>query len=139
MYDYVPFILREEETRIRNEITGRFLSVMFDSTSQHGEALTVILQFVTDEWVIQQHFVRLQLLTKSLSGEEIARELISILSVNYGVQSTQLLGAMRDCASLNNVAMQTMKVHIFPVLQIQMMRLTLSNGGRIAFLVNCSC
>jgi len=49
------------------------------------------------------------LLNKSLTGEEIARELISILSSHHGVPPTQLLGAMRDRASTNNVAMQTMK------------------------------
>ena len=113
MCDYIPFILKEEETRIRNEITGRFLSVVFDGTSRLGEALAVILRFISDDWVIQQCLVRVQLLSKSLSGEEIARELISILSVNYGVQSTQLLGAMRDRASANNVAMQTIKV-VYP-------------------------
>ena len=75
--------------------------------------MAVILQFINDDWMIQQCLVRVQLLSKSLSGEEIARELISILSVNYGVQSTQLLGAMRDRASANNVAMQTIKV-VYP-------------------------
>lgn len=43
MYDYIPFILKEEETKIRNEIAGRSLSVVFDGTSWLGEALAVIL------------------------------------------------------------------------------------------------
>ena len=63
--------------------------------------------------ITQQCLVRVQLLTKSLTGEEIARELISTLSTNYGVQPMRLLGAMRDQASTNNVAMQTMKV-VYP-------------------------
>ena len=52
-----------------------------------GEALTVVLHFVDEEeWVIKQRPICLQLLVESLSGEEIARELISILSINYGIQ-----------------------------------------------------
>jgi len=54
--------------------------------------------------------VRVQLHTKC---KEIARELISILSSHYGIQPTQLFGAMRDQASTNNVALQAMKV-VYP-------------------------
>ena len=96
MHNYFPFILHQEEKRIHDEITGKVLSVVLEGTAHLGEALATILRFVTDDWVIQQCLVRVQLLTKSFSGEEIARELISILSVTYGVQPTQLLGAMRD-------------------------------------------
>ena len=53
------------------------------------------------------------MLSKSLCGEEIARELINVLSVTYGVDSKYILGAMRDRASVNNVAMQTLKI-IYP-------------------------
>ena len=53
------------------------------------------------------------MLQKSLTGEEIARELISTLSVDYHVIPTGLLGCMRDCAATNNVALQTLKV-VYP-------------------------
>ena len=53
------------------------------------------------------------MLSKSLCGEEIARELINVLSVTYGVQSKYVLGAMRDRASTNTVAMHTLKI-IYP-------------------------
>ena len=36
------------------------------------------------------------MLSKSLSGEEIARELIDVLCVIYGEKSKYVLGAMRD-------------------------------------------
>ena len=51
----------------------------------------------------------------SMTGEQIAREIIGILSVTYGVRSEQLLAAMRDRASVNNLAMQTVRV-IYPSL-----------------------
>ena len=43
MYDYLPFILSEEETRIRSEINDRPVSVIFDGTSRVGEALAILL------------------------------------------------------------------------------------------------
>ena len=48
-----------------------------------------------------------------MTGEEIARELISALSVEYGITSERLLAAMRDRASVNAVGMRTIKV-MFP-------------------------
>ena len=56
-----------------------------------GKALAIVIQFVSDEWSLEQRLVKLQLLTKSMSGEEIAHELISVLSVHYSIDSSQLL------------------------------------------------
>ena len=50
------------------------------------------------------------MLAKSLSSEEIAQEVISVLSVTYSVAPNYLLAAMRDRASTNTVAMKTMEV-----------------------------
>ena len=52
----------------------------------------------------------MQMLAKSLSGEEIARELITVLSVTYHIHPDNLMGAMRDRASINNVAMHTLLI-----------------------------
>ena len=48
-----------------------------------------------------------------MNSEEIAHELINILSVTLGIQSHLVLAAMRDRASVNNLAMRTVKV-IYP-------------------------
>ena len=50
-----------------------------------------------------------------MTGQEIARELISVLSVDYGITPNRLLATMRDRASVNGAAMQTVKV-VFPEL-----------------------
>lgn len=82
----------------------------FYGTLRLGEALAIILRFVSDDWVLQQHLVRVQMLSKSLTVKELARELICVLSTTYGIETTNLLGAMRDRASTNGAAMQTLKV-----------------------------
>ena len=64
---------------------------------------------------ISQRLLRVQMMAKSMTGEEIARELIHVLSINYSVNPNSLLAAMRDRASVNNVAMRTLKV-VYPTL-----------------------
>ena len=54
--------------------------------------------------------VRVQLLAKSLSGEEIACEIISVLSTSYGINSDRLLACMRDGAAANGVAVRTLSI-----------------------------
>jgi len=61
-----------------------------------------------DEFTIQQRLIHLQLLAKSLCGEEISRELVTVLSVGYGINPGLLLATLRDGASTNNVAMRTL-------------------------------
>ena len=112
LLDLVPFILNEERARIKKEIEGKLVSVIFDGTSRLGEVLAVVLRF-TNKWMIQQRLVRLECLVKSMSGEEIVRELINVLSVTLSIRSHLLLATMRDRASVNNLAMRTVKV-IYP-------------------------
>ena len=68
MHDYVPFILKDEENRIRQEIEGKQLSIIFDGTSRLGEALAIVVCFVNDH-----RLVRLQMLTKSLTEKKMPK------------------------------------------------------------------
>ena len=65
------------------------LSVNFDGTTRLGEAFTIIVRFV-DNWKIEQHLIRLQLLVKTMTREDIARELVNVLSVEYILAITRL-------------------------------------------------
>ena len=59
--------------------------MVFDGTTRLGEVLAVIVRFVTDWSVQQQRLVQLEVLLKSVTGEELARQLICILSVKLGI------------------------------------------------------
>ena len=83
MSDLIPFVSKQEEERVLKEMSGKILSVIFDGTSRLGEALAIIVRFVGEDWTLEQRLIRLQMLSKSLTGEETARELISTLSVTY--------------------------------------------------------
>ena len=95
MLDLVPFVLNQERTRIRSELQGKYLSVVFDGTTRLGEVLAVVMRFIND-WKVEQRLVHLEFLQKSVNGEELPRELISILSVTLGIESSRLLGVMHD-------------------------------------------
>ena len=86
------------------------VSVIFDGTIHTCEALAIVLRFISDSLTIEQRLVRIQLLAKSLTGEEIARELISVLSTSLGIASQFVVGTMRDHASMNKIAIHTMKI-----------------------------
>ncbi len=128
--DYIPVIRREEKKRICEEIDGQDVSVIFDGTTRLGEAMAVVLRFFLG-WTIQQRLVRLSLLAKSMSGEEVARELLTVLSTELGIHATHLVASMRDRASVNNIAMRTVAIMYPSVVDIGCFSHTLDLvGGR---------
>ena len=110
MYDFVPFIVNEEVSRIKNEIQGKSLGVIFDGTTHICEAFVIVVRFISDSWTIEQRLIKIQLLAKCLTGQEVARELISVLSRQFGIDSNRIIAVMRDRASINNVALKTLKI-----------------------------
>lgn len=58
--------------------------------------MAIILRFVGESWTLKQRLVRIQLLSKSMTGEEIARELVHVLSANYAIGPDQVIAVMRD-------------------------------------------
>ncbi|CAB4039355.1 RNA-directed DNA polymerase from transposon BS [Paramuricea clavata] len=114
MAQLIPVVHQEEKKNTLEELTGREISIVFDGTTRLGEALVIIVRFLDSEWKIQQRLLRFLLLAKSLAGEEVAREIISVLA--------------RE-ASVNNVAVRTIKV-IFPnILDIGCFSHTLDHVG----------
>ena len=83
---------------------------MFDGTSKLGEIFAIVIHFVDLDLCIHQRLIKVQMLAKSLSGQEIACEVINSLSLEYGVMSEQILAVIHDCASTNTAAMRTLKV-----------------------------
>ena len=106
LYDLIPFVVKEEEAQIKDEIKNKHVGIVFDGTTHTCEALAVVLRFISDSFTIEQRLVRIQLLAKSLNGEEVARELINVLSTT----SHYVVATMRDRASVNNVALRTLKI-----------------------------
>ena len=113
MANLIAFIVEQEKHLVKQEIGSRSVSVIFDGTTRLGEAMVVVIRFIDEKWKLQQRLVNIQMLSKSMTGEEIARELINSLSVCYGISSNRLIAAMRDRASVNGVALRTLKI-VYP-------------------------
>ena len=67
MLDMVPFVLSEERTRLRSELKGKHLVIVFDGTTRLGEVLAIVVRFI-DSCRVQQQLVRLEFLQKSVTG-----------------------------------------------------------------------
>lgn len=78
------------------------------------EAMVVVLRYVDDDWQIKQQVCRLMLVAKSMTGEEVARQLIATLSTELSIPANHVVAFMRDQASVNNVAMRTISVSTTP-------------------------
>ena len=106
----IPFIHQEELSRIKQEILNQPLFIIFDGTTHVCEAFVVVLRYLTDDRELKQCVGQLKLLAKTMTGEEIAQQIIVILSTEFGISSNLIVAAMRDRASVNDVAMRTIKV-----------------------------
>ena len=126
----VPFIHQQEQISVKNQIDQKeIVSIIFDGTTHVCEALVILVRFVDEKWNIQQRLVKLMLLAKSLTGEEVARQLIVSLTTELGIESDLLIAAMRDRASVSNVAIRTLSI-VFPkVLDIGVFSHTLDHVG----------
>ena len=100
----LPFILREEMLNIKEEISGKPVSIIFDGTTHVAEAFAVVIRFL-DGWNVKQRLCGLKFMAKSLLGEEVARLLVS---TELGISSSLIIAAMHDRASVNAVAMRTL-------------------------------
>ena len=125
----LPFILHNEIEKLKGEVQGRPVSILFDGTTHACEAMVILLRFVDDQWIIQQRVCSLKLLAKSLRGEEVAQQIVSIILQELGIQSSLVVAASRDRAAVNNVAMRTVKVVYSSLLDIGCFSHTLDHVG----------
>ena len=95
---------------LRQSIEGKPVAVIFDGTTHVCEALVIVLRYIDDRWNIKQQVCRLMLLAKSLSGEEVARQLVSTISTELSIPSNLVVAFMTDRTSVNSVAMRTVSV-----------------------------
>ena len=75
----LPFIRHQEIDTLKKESASKPLSIIFDGTTHVCEAMVVVVRYISD-WDIQQRVCRLMLLAKSMTGEEVARQIITALS-----------------------------------------------------------
>ena len=115
MCDLIPLLVSQEQADIRGELSDRPISVAFDGTTRLGEAMAVVVRYIDTSFSIQQRLIRLQLLAKSMTGEEIATEIIATISTQYGIALNLVVAMMYDRAACNGVALRMLKI-VYPQL-----------------------
>ena len=65
-----------------------------------------------------------------MTGEEVAYQIVSVISQELGIPSSYVITASRDRASVNDVAMRTMKVVYSSILDIGCFSHTLDHVGK---------
>ena len=50
MSDLIPFVLQQEQAKIKEEMQGKHVGVIFDGTTRLGEALSIVLRFVSEDF-----------------------------------------------------------------------------------------
>lgn len=117
MMDYVTIIYKQEIERIKAEIrqgvSTRDVSVIYDGSTRQGEAIVILVRFVDDDWNIVQRLIRIDICAKAVNGDQLAQVLNECLSIEYGVRGESLIAAMRDGASVNQAALNRIQF-IFP-------------------------
>ena len=124
----IPFILQDEITKLKQQIGGRHVAIIFDGTTQVCEAFVIVLRFI-DDWVIKERVCRLMLLAKSITGEEVARQLITAVSTELSIAPDLVIAAMRDRASVNDVVMRTISVIYNQMMDVGCFSHTLDHVG----------
>ena len=117
MMDYVTIINKQEIERIKAEIrqgvSTRDVSVIYDSSTRQGEAIVILVRFVDNDWNIVQRLIRIDICAKSVNGDQLSQVLHECLSIEYGVRGDFLVAAMRNGASVNQAALNRIQF-IFP-------------------------
>ena len=110
---HISFILKQETEQLKEEIATRDLGLIFDGSTRLGEAIVIIVRFVSDNWSIVQRLIRRGICAKSVNAQDLAHVLNDCLSVDYQVRGNSLLATIKDGASVNQAALNHIKF-VFP-------------------------
>ena len=129
---YIPFVLETEKERIGKEIKeAEFVSTIFDGSTRQGEALAVLICFISPEFEIKQFLGRFHVLSKSLTREQLAREIITTLSTDLRLPERKVIAAIPDGASVNGAALNHVRTIMYPqMIDIICSSCSLDNVGK---------
>ena len=108
--ELIPTVLDKEEETLKEELkVAKEASVFLDGTARLGEALAIVVRFIQEDFKPTQRLVRLEVLAKTLKGEELAQRLMSCLAMDFNFVPGTIIRGMRDSASVNEAALRQLK------------------------------
>lgn len=141
--EYVPLVHQAEMRKIKDEIQGQFLGVIFDGTSRMGEVVAIVARWCDESFVLHQRAVSAPTLKTHANGETLARLINTVMVKQYDVgdeltESTDtrahIVGFTRDSAAVNGAAVRVLNVLHDLSVDVLCVSHTLDNvGEHIAF------
>lgn len=122
----IPFILQNEVKKIKEDIAGKNVAIIFDGTTHICEVFVIVIRYIDRDWVLQQHVCRLML---SNTEEECARQFVTAISTELSISPELVVAAMRDRARVNDVAMRTISVIYNNIMDVKFFLHTLDRVG----------
>ncbi len=122
MRQLVPFILSDELKKMKQEISGRSVSIIFEGTTHVAEAFVLVVRFIGDDWELKQGCELSPTIKKSNGGR--SGKVDSGMYFNRNGNFVSVIAAMHDRASVNEVALRTIKVPYNRVFDIRRMLFT---------------
>ena len=109
-------------------------AVIFDGRTRLGLALAIIVRYVQENFKPTQRLIRLEVLAKTLKGDELAQKLMSCLAVDSNFGPNTITGGMRDEASVNGAASRQLKFFYSYLFDVVCFSHTIDNvGAHFAF------
>ena len=109
----IPVVLDQEKESVKRSIQERHVSICYDGCSRLFEAFVLVVRFVDDQWTVHQLLARLKVLAKTVNGEELAVELIHVVSTFLHIKNHYVIAAMRDGTAVKGAAMRIFKA-VYP-------------------------
>ena len=126
----VPKIERFELERLRKELEGQRVCVIFDGTTRLGECIAVLLRWCPVGFTkIEQRLVALRTTKTHMNGDELGALINTIIGTTCRVQTVDVVCGSRDSCSTNGKAMRNLEPMYINMEAILCISHTLSHCG----------
>ena len=86
--------------------------IIFDGSTRQGEAIAVIVRFIHDTWNITQRFIQIDICSKSVNSEGLARVLNETLCIEFGIRGKLLLAAIEGWGKCESSGIESDGIHL---------------------------
>ena len=126
----VPKIETYEINRLRKEVEGQRVCVIFDGTTRLGECIAILLRWCPANFKkVEQRLVALRTTQTHMDGDELGALINTVLGTTCGVETVNLICGARDSCSTNGKAMRNLEPMYINMESMLCISHTLSNCG----------
>lgn len=85
MKSHIPKLLERELKLIKEELSGQWLTVIFDGTTRLGEILAVVVRYCTSDFKLEHRLLAFKTSATHLAGVKLAGALKYTLSRDWNI------------------------------------------------------